>query len=131
MWKYVFAWIPMVLIAIANGALREGSYGKYVGELMAHQISTLSAVLLLGIYLWLVVRRWPPERPGQAVAIGLIWLGLTVVFEFVFGRYVAGLSWTKLLSDYNIFAGRAWVAVLVWITIAPYVFYRFNEARKN
>jgi hypothetical protein len=33
MWKYVLAWIPMVFIAIINGAIREGWYGKHVSEL--------------------------------------------------------------------------------------------------
>jgi hypothetical protein len=27
MWKYALAWIPMVIIAIVNGAIREGWYG--------------------------------------------------------------------------------------------------------
>lgn len=41
----------MVLIAIANGALRELWYRKYVGELQAHQISTILAVLLFAVYI--------------------------------------------------------------------------------
>jgi hypothetical protein len=51
MWKYVLAWIPMVFIAIANGAIREGWYGKHVSELQAHQISTVTGVLLFGVYI--------------------------------------------------------------------------------
>jgi hypothetical protein len=42
----------MVLIAVANGALRELWYRKYVGELQAHQISTVLAVLLLAVYIY-------------------------------------------------------------------------------
>jgi hypothetical protein len=34
--------------------------------------------------------------------------------------------WTRLLHDYNILEGRVWVLVLVWITIAPYIFSRFG-----
>jgi len=33
MWKYILAWIPMVFIAMINGAIREGWYGKHVSEL--------------------------------------------------------------------------------------------------
>jgi hypothetical protein len=30
MWlKYFLAWLPMILIAVANGALRQGIYLKY------------------------------------------------------------------------------------------------------
>jgi hypothetical protein len=127
MWKYLPAWVPMLLIAIGNGALREGWYGKYLGELRAHQISTVTGVMFLGVYMWALVRIWKPESAGQAFAIGLMWLGLTVAFEFLFGRYVRGLAWSNLLHDYNVFAGRVWVVVLIWVAIAPYVFYRLQR----
>lgn len=52
MWKYLRAWIPMVLIAVANGALREGWYGKHLGELQAHQVFTVSGILLFSVYIW-------------------------------------------------------------------------------
>ena len=127
MWKYILAWLPMVLIAIANGALREGWYGKYLGELQAHQISVVSGVLLFGVYIWTVIRMWRPESTGHALGIGLMWLVLTVTFEFVFGHYVRGISWSTLLHDYNLFSGRLWVVVLVWVTVGPYVFYRLQR----
>jgi len=127
MWRYILAWLPMVLIAIANGALREGWYGKHLRELHAHQVSTATAVLLFGIYIWGLIRAWRPESPGQAFSIGLVWLGLTVAFEFLFGHYVAGHPWSKLFHDYNIAAGRVWVVVLIWVTLAPYVFYRLQK----
>ncbi len=127
MLKYILAWLPLVLIAMINGALREGAYGKYLGELRAHQVSTVSGALLFGIYIWALVRVWRPESSRQAITIGLIWLGLTIAFEFIFMHYVAGRSWDALLQDYNIFAGRVWIVVLVWITIAPYVFFRLQK----
>ncbi len=125
--KYTLAWLPMLLIAILNGALRQGWYTKYFSELRAHQISTLTGILLFGIYIWSLTRRWKLESSGQAFVIGLIWLGLTVAFEFIFGHYVAGHTWSKLFGDYNIFAGRVWVLVLIWITFAPYIFYRSGK----
>jgi hypothetical protein len=45
----------MVFIAIANGALREGWYGKHLSELQTHQVSTAMGVLLVGIYIWALV----------------------------------------------------------------------------
>ena len=127
MWKYVLAWIPMVVIAIINGAIREGWYGKHMSELQAHQISTVTGVLLFGVYIWVLIRIWRPTSTGQALTIGLVWLGMTVAFEFLFGRYIVKRSWRDLLHDYNIFAGRVWVVVLLWVTLAPYVFYRFQQ----
>ena len=127
MLKYILAWLPLVMIAMINGALREGLYGQYLGELRAHQVSTVSGVFLFGIYIWLLVRYLRPDSSNQAIFIGIIWLGMTVAFEFIFMHYVAGRSWEVLLHDYNIFAGRVWVVVLIWVTVAPYVFYRLQK----
>ena len=52
---------------------------------------------------------------------------MTIAFEFLFGRYVVKRSWRALLHDYNLFAGRVWLVVLVWVTIAPYLFYRLQH----
>lgn len=123
--RYILAWIPMVFIGIINGIMRQTTYGKYLNELLAHQISTVTGILLFGIYIWGITSFWPLASVKQAIFIGLIWLLLTVSFEFIFGHYIAGHSWNKLLADYNIFAGRVWILVLIWITIAPLLFYYF------
>jgi hypothetical protein len=127
MWKYALAWFPMVAIAIANGALRESWYGQHLAELTAHQLSTLTAILLFGIYIWFVVRFWPPTSKAEAIAIGLLWLVMTIVFELLFGHFVAGHAWERLLQDYNLLAGRVWVLVLVWVAVAPYLFVRMSK----
>jgi hypothetical protein len=126
MGKYFLLWLPMVLIAFANGTLRELWIRKITGELRAHQISTVLLVLGFALYIGIVVRTWPPSSAGQAFAIGLMWLVLTLAFEFLLGRYVSGLSWSKLLQDYDLLAGRLWVLVPVWVAVAPYVFYRLQ-----
>lgn len=127
MWRYLLLWIPMVPIAFGNAALREVWLRKHVGELAARQISTVLLVLLFALYIGFVVRRWPPSSSGQAFAVGLLWLGLTLAFEILLGRYVSGLSWRSLLEDYHVLAGRIWVLVPVWVLVAPYVFYRLRH----
>jgi hypothetical protein len=121
--RYILAWLPMVLIAIINAMFREAGYKRFMSELRAHQVSTLTAIILFGLYIWALTRLWPLQSAGQALLIGLIWLTLTVAFEFLFGHYVMGNAWERLFHDYNLRAGRVWVLVLIWITIAPYVFF--------
>jgi hypothetical protein len=130
MLRYILLWIPMVFIAIANGAARDLGYGKHTGELPAHQISTVTAVLLFTAYIWAVLRIVPPRSAGHATAIGSLWLGLTVAFEFLFGHYAAGLPWSRLWSDYNVLAGRLWVLVPLWLGAAPFVFHRLRARRR-
>jgi hypothetical protein len=125
--KYTIAWIPMVFIAIANGAIRQLGYGKYLSELSAHQISCLTGIILFFLYTWALALRWPLESSRQTFAVGFLWLGLTIAFEFLFGHYAAGLPWSKLLHDYNLLAGRLWPLVLIAVTLLPYVIFRMKS----
>ena len=127
MWKYILAWFPMIIIAIANGLFREKILTNRLNELQAHQLSTAIMIILFGIYVWILFKIWYPTSLNQAIIIGLIWLVLTVFFEFLFGHYVAGHSWERLLQDYNILKGRVWLLVLIWISIAPYIIYQLQK----
>jgi len=93
--RYIVLWLPMVLIGISNGILRESTYGKYLDELRAHQISTLTGILFFSLYIGTLVYFWGLESSDQAITIGLIWLVLTVGFEFLFGHFIAGHSWSR------------------------------------
>ena len=55
-------------------------------------------------------RRHPIPDAEQAWIIGLSWVVVTLGFEFGFGRLVAGLTWSELLADYDVSAGRIWGA---------------------
>lgn len=124
--RYTFAWFILMIAAIINGAIREAVYKNRLGDLRAHQLSTLTGIILFGVVIWALSRWWPLASAKQAWTVGFIWLAITIAFEFLFGHFVAGHSWGKLLYDYNIFAGRVWLLVLIWTTIAPYVFYRLR-----
>lgn len=124
--KYFLAWFPMLLLAIANGALRDLVYKKYVGELAAHQISTFSLIILFAVYIGFIIKWIPPASANQAMLVGLLWLVLTLAFEFGFGRY-RGNSWEKLFADYNLLKGRLWILLPIWVTLAPYVFFKLRN----
>ena len=128
-WKYTLAWLVMPFIGIINGTIRALVYQKYLGGLSAHQISTVTGILLFGLYLWLISGRWRIQSTGQAITIGGIWLGLTSAFEFLFGHYVMKHPWSRLFHDYNILEGRLWILVLMFIAIAPYLVYRVRLSR--
>ncbi|MCW5518761.1 hypothetical protein J1N09_02855 [Aureitalea sp. L0-47] len=121
MWKFIVAWVPMIFIAIANGIFREKVLASRLGELQAHQLSTATLILLFALYMWGLFSIWEPASANQTLRIGLLWLLFTVIFEFIFGHYVAGHSWSRLFEDYNILKGRLWIFVLIWVTIAPYI----------
>lgn len=122
--RYLAAWFVLLFVAMVNGALRESTYGKYISELAAHQLSCVTGILLFAVVIHQYVRRWPPASGREAWRIGLFWMGLTVAFEFLFFHYVGGHSWEALLANYDMSAGRLWPLILLWVAVAPYVFYR-------
>ena len=129
--KYLLVWLLLALVAIANGMLRQGTYGNAVSELAAHQISTLTAILAFGAVVWTVHRFWPIPSASQAWIIGFCWLVMTAIFEIGFGHFIAGDSWEKLYADYNLFRGRVWSLVLVWVAVLPFVVFKASQATSS
>jgi hypothetical protein len=125
--RYLAAWFAMLLVSVLNGALRDFTYGRHMPELLAHQLSTLIGIVLLGAVIRRYMRRWPFASARQALFVGLFWMALTVAFEFLFFHYVGGLSWAALLANYDLSAGRLWPLILLWVAFAPYLFYRLRR----
>ena len=61
-WKYILAWIGMVFIAIANGAIRETLFKQPLGDLKAHQLSVVVGSILFGIFIWMIIRSLSAPR---------------------------------------------------------------------
>jgi hypothetical protein len=78
---------------------------------------------------WTFSHVCPLRDSGSAALIGGLWLLMTVAFEFLFGRYVAKQDWKRLLADYDLRRGRVWPLFLAWITILPWLVYRFWRSR--
>ena len=125
--RYLVAWFPMIILAFANATIREAVYKRYVGELAAHQISTLTLGVLVGIYVRVLSKHLKLHSSGQAVGVGFMWLVMTIIFETALGRYVSGNPWGQVLRDYNVLEGRVWPLFLLWLTVSPYVFYRIKD----
>lgn len=127
MGRYAVAWLVMLLLAVANGILRDFTYGRWLPELPAQQISTLSAAVLLGAVIGGVARHWPFGSAWQAWRVGITWMVATVVFEFLFFHYGTGHPWDELWANYDLSRGRLWPLLLMWVAVAPYLFYRLNR----
>jgi hypothetical protein len=117
--RWTVAWVGGAVIGIANGVLREATYGRRVSESSAHRLSGATGVLAFAAYFAALQRRWPLPTAHAAWTVGRRWLVLTVAFELGFGRAVAGQSWRELLADYDLAHGRTWPLVLAWIGVGP------------
>lgn len=113
-------WLLLLVIAVAAGAVRAGLLEPRLGERTAHQVGTLAVVALFAAVIWSTVR-WidPGLDRGRLIALGVGWTAATVLFELGFGHWVAGHSWSRLLADYDLLAGRLWLLVLLAVLVGP------------
>jgi len=124
--NYLLAWIGLAVIMILNGIMR-GLYQPFMSELMAHQISTITGIVLVFLVTWFMNKNWPIPSDTKSLYIGVSWLIMTILFEFIFGHYVIGHPWNKLFHDYNLLEGRIWSLFLAAITIMPYTVFVMSK----
>jgi hypothetical protein len=117
--RALLAWFILLAVAVANGALREAILIPATGDVPGRAISTvmLSAAILL--VAWLTVGWIGVRTAARGWAVGALWVGLTLAFEFLAGHYLLGKPWSVLLEDYDVMAGRIWPLVLVTTLVAP------------
>ena len=117
--RWISAWLGAAALGVANGASREALYADAAGDEAAHLVSTATLLTLLGGYMRLLQRRWPLSSSREAASVGAAWAAMTVAFEFGFGHWVEGESWSDLLENYNIRAGKLWVLVPAAMAVGP------------
>jgi hypothetical protein len=118
-WKAVALWFLLVVLAIANGTLREKVLSPGLGASVGLQISGVTLSFAILLVSWFALPWYGPLRSLQYWLIGLLWLLMTVLFEFGFGHFIAHKSWAELLDAYNVSKGNLWVIVLVAIFVSP------------
>lgn len=113
------AWLAILVLAIINGAFRQGLLIPRLGERVGHIISTILLSLLVLVAAWFLIPWVRPLTRRDAWLVGILWVVLTLAFEFLAGHYLFRNPWERLLADYNLARGRIWILVLVTTLLAP------------
>jgi hypothetical protein len=118
-------WVVFAVLATANGLFRVAVLEPRLAEPSAHRLSTaLLAGLVLAVAFVYFRRGGISHTYTERLLVGVVWVALTVAFEFSFGRYVAGQSTEELLYNYAVLDGRVFVVVLLAVFLAPLLFGR-------
>lgn len=121
-WRATLIWILMLVIAVTAGVLRSERLEPHLGEQGAHVVGTFVVTSLFALLIWATVGWIDPYLEGRPLlTVGVGWTVATIGFEFMFGHFVAGHSWSRLLADYNILAGRLWALVLLTVLLGPVI----------
>lgn len=122
-------WAGAAVVAVGNGGLRDLALVDGLGERPARQLSTITLLILLAVYLWWLNRTWPLPTTGVALRVGAAWTATTLLFELTLGHFVEHKSWQVLLDDYDLSRGHIWILVPMWTAIGPAVIRHLQLSR--
>ena len=119
--KALVLWIAILVLAIANGAIREQALIPAFGASAGLTISgVILSICILTVALLAVPWYGALER-HQWLFVGLLWVGMTLLFEFAFGRFVRHETWAELLQAWTFRGGNLWPAVVAVAAASPFL----------
>ncbi len=118
--RSLLIWLLIAPLAILNGGLRD----KVINPLMGAEYGLpLSGILLCTMIFALCYMSigWVGKGTSKAyLTIGLLWMALTVLFEFCLGLLMQN-SVSELIKAYDITTGNLWLVVVLFTGAAPWL----------
>jgi hypothetical protein len=119
--RAIAVWLVLICAEILHGIARAIILVPHVGEFRSNQIGVFTgSIIILAIAVAFV--RWiGATRTTDLLAVGLLWLVLTLAFEVLFGRFVVGASWERLAADYNLLEGGLLPFGMLVLLLSPLI----------
>lgn len=114
-------WLLIVVAEVIHGILRTLFLVPLAGDFRARQIGVFTGSLLILAIATATIRWLGLPTLARQFQVGVLWLVWMVLFELAFGRWVADLSWDRLLADYNILAGGLLPFGLLLLLLSPFL----------
>ena len=107
------AWLMEILVSGFNFfVLMNLIYEPRWGELVAHQIGMLTRIVYIFCFAYFLLRYVKAFETRDLIHVGILWLGLTLIFEWV-GSLAIGRPVEEILVGWNVFSGYIWPYVLL------------------
>jgi hypothetical protein len=121
MWtRATLVWMLIMLAETGHGVVREVFIAPMIGGLRARQLGVLVACVIIFVIALLLARWMKAGTSRDQFRVGAFWVALTLVFELALGRAM-GLSWPRILSDYNPARGGLMLAGLAFMFLTPWL----------
>ena len=114
-------WLVIVIAAILNGTFREKVLVPAIGSSMALPLSGMLLALLVFLVAYMLISSIGSSETKTYILLGLLWVLLTLSFEFLFGHFVAGKSWHEILQIFNLKKGDLFTVVLAITGLSPWL----------
>lgn len=117
--RAVLWWAAILVLAIANGIVRDTLLASVLGPVAALVTSGIVLSLVIVVVAYIAVPGLGPLEGSQYWLVGVAWLALTLVFELGLGLLVQQQSPSQLLRAYTFEGGNLWPVVLVVTLVSP------------
>ena len=117
--KVSIIWIVIAIFAVGNGIFREIILVPNIGHDPALPISGIILSLVIFLITYLFFPFLGKHDFKTYLLIGFQWVIITILFEFIFGHYVVGKSWSTIFQVFNIMKGDLFVLVLLASLLSP------------
>ncbi len=114
-------WFVMIVAAVINGVFREKVLVPLTGVRVALPVSGILLALLVFLIALGSISFVGKRESYTYYIIGVLWVVLTISFEFLFGHFVAGKSWSAITRVFNLTEGNLFIVVLFILAISPRV----------
>ena len=116
----VFAWCLLIMAAFLEGIFRRLLLEPWMPRMLAECIGIFVVLATASTIVWGFTRKsWLPAAPRQLLLVGLMWVALTVAFEFIFFHYAMGMPWPTLFENYNVATGHLFPIGLCLLLFVP------------
>ena len=129
--RAIAIWLVLMAAEVAHGIARTLFLAPIVGDFRARQAAVFSGSLLILVIATLTIRWMRAGTTRRLLAIGMLWVVLTLAFEVVLGRFVLGYSSARLVSDYNIREGGLLPIGLTMMALSPLLAARFRRVVRD
>lgn len=127
--RALLVWLVIIIAESVNGTLRTLYLAPVIGDFPARRIGVFVAMAIIFV-ITLAFARWMGARTRtHLLGIGLLWVVLTVIFEFALGRAVFHYDWSRILGDYDLSRGGLMVFGLLAMVFTPLVAARIRGLR--
>ncbi len=124
--KALVIWLLILVVAVANGVLRESLLTPVFGLTAGLMLSGVLLSVLILVISFLTLPWLGALRCLQLAGVGLFWLVLTLIFEFTLG-WGQGKSLPVMLEAYTFKDGNLWPVVLLVAVVSPWVAARLRR----
>jgi len=117
----LIVWVVLAVTEIVHGTLRTIFLAPLVGDWRSRQLGVGTGSMLILVIACLTIRWIGARSRGALLKVGLLWLALMLTFEFAAGRLIAGFSWSRILSDYDLPHGGLLPIGMLVLVASPYL----------